>query len=78
MKEDEKIITKAIAMCFKPYLKPEEAYIYTNLERTRFQQKCEEFGLYKNNAGYYSREALDNMMSGAPSNIAEKIKKMKL
>lgn len=78
MKDDEKIITKAISMCFKPYLKPEEAYIYTNLERTRFIQKCEEFGLYKNAAGYFSREALDKMMSGAPSNISEKIKKMKL
>lgn len=78
MKDEEKIITKAIAMCFKPYLKPEEAYIYTNLERTRFQQKCDEFGLYKNNAGYYSRKALDTMMSGATSSISEKIKKIRL
>jgi hypothetical protein len=78
MKDDEKIITKAISMCFKPYLKPEEAYIYTNLEHTRFAKKCEEFGLYKNAAGYFSRESLDKMMSGAPSIISEKIKKMKL
>jgi hypothetical protein len=78
MKDDEKIIIKAISMCFRPYLKPEEAQIYTHLERTRFIEKCEEFGIYKNNAGYYSREALDKMMSGAPSNIEEKVKKMKL
>jgi len=34
-KETATIIMKAIALCFKPYLKPEEAMIYTNLGRTR-------------------------------------------
>lgn len=78
MQEEEKIITKAIAMCFKPYLKPEEAYIYTNLEKSRFAEKCQDFGIFKTSAGYYSREALDKMMGGSPSNILEKAKKIRL
>jgi len=43
---------RAIAICFKPYLKPEEALIYCNLGRTQFAIKCEEFVVYKNNMGY--------------------------
>lgn len=78
MREEEKIAMKAISMCFRPYLKPEEAYIYTNLERTQFLKKCNDFGIFKNRAGYYSREALDKMMSGAPSILEEKVKKLKL
>ncbi|WP_346320953.1 hypothetical protein [Chitinophaga sp. YIM B06452] len=77
MKQEEKLAMKAISMCFRPYLKPEEAYIYTNLERTRFQTRCEEFGIYKNAAGYYKREDLDEMMSGAPSRLLEKAKQIK-
>ena len=78
MKLEEKIITKAIAMCFKPYLKPEEAYIYTNLERTQFLKNAEAFGIYKNTSGYYSREELDKMMSGSNSLITQKIGRMKI
>jgi len=69
---------KAIALCFKPYLKPEEAYIYTNLERTQFTRKCEEFGIYKNAAGYFSKQDMDDMMSGKPSRILEKVRKLKI
>ncbi|MBO9703713.1 MAG: hypothetical protein J7604_26140 [Sporocytophaga sp.] len=55
---------KAIAICFKPFLKPEEALIYCNLGRTQFAKKCEENGVYKNINGYFSREDLNNMMEG--------------
>lgn len=78
MQKDEKIIMKAVALCIKPFLKPEEAYIYTNLERTQFQKKCEDFGIYKNAAGYFKRDDLDDMMSGKPSRILEAASKMKL
>jgi hypothetical protein len=78
MNNEEKIITKAISMCFKPFLKPEEAYIYTNLERSRFAEKCQEFGIFKTSAGYYSREELDKMMAGAPSNILQKARNLRL
>jgi hypothetical protein len=31
---------KAIAICYKPYLKPEEAMIYCNLGRTTLQKNA--------------------------------------
>ena len=66
----EKFVLKAVALCYKPFLKPEEAMIYCNLGRTQLSKKCEEFGIYKNDAGYIKREDLDKMLSGAP---AEKV-----
>lgn len=55
---------KAIAICFKPFLKPEEALIYCNLGRTQFGKKCDEYGVYKNLSGYYAKTELDRMLSG--------------
>ena len=72
IKKDELIAMRAIAICFKPFLKPEEAYIYTNLGHTQFTKKCEEYGIYKNNSGYFKKEDLDKMLSGkstSPVNI---------
>ena len=76
-KPDEKLVMRAIAICFKPYLKPEEALIYCNLGRTQFAKNCEEFGIYKNDSGYYSREELDKMLSGAPSLLQEAARKIR-
>ncbi|TMI96959.1 MAG: hypothetical protein E6H08_03380 [Bacteroidetes bacterium] len=78
MKRDELVVMRAIAICFKPFLKPEEALIYCNLGRTQFAKNCEEFGIYKNNAGYYKREELDKMLSGQASHFVEAAKKMKM
>ncbi len=78
IKRDELITMRAIAICFKPFLKPEEALIYCNLGRTQFSKNCEEFGVYKNSAGYYKKEDLDKMLSGAPSLIAEAASKLKV
>ena len=64
---DEKIVMKAVAICFKPYLKPEEAQIYCNLGRTQLAKRCEESLIFKNESGYYKKEDLDRMMSGQPS-----------
>jgi len=61
---DETVVMRAIALCFKPYLKPEEALIYCNLGRTQFAKKCDEFQIYKNNSGYYKREDLNKILSG--------------
>jgi len=58
-----------IAICFKPFLKPEEACIYTNLGRTQFAKKCEEFGVYKNNNGYYKKEDIDKMLVGEETSL---------
>jgi hypothetical protein len=61
---DEELVMRAIALCFKPYLKPEEALIYCNLGRTQFAKRCKELGIYKNSSGYYQRESLDKLMGG--------------
>jgi hypothetical protein len=72
MKKNDLTVMKAIALCFKPYLKPEEALIYCDLGRTQFAKKCEEFGIYKSNTGYFKREDLDVMLSGyQPSGAAK-------
>jgi hypothetical protein len=55
VKKEELIVMQAVALCFKPYLKPEEAMIYCDLARTHFALKCQEFGIYKNNNGYFKR-----------------------
>jgi len=78
MKYNDKTIMKAIAICHKPYLKPEEAMIYCNLGRTQLTKKCEEYGIFKNLNGYYKREDLDLILSGAPSKIDELVSKIKL
>ena len=64
IKREEQITMRAIALCFKPFLKPEEALIYTNLGRTQFAKKCEEYRVYKSNTGYYKKEDIDRMLSG--------------
>jgi hypothetical protein len=78
MKRDEIIVMRAIAICFKPFLKPEEALIYCNLGRTQFAKKCEEFGIYKNNSGYYKKEDLNLICSGGPSKLNAFVNKIKL
>ena len=77
IKRDELITMRAIAICFKPFLKPEEALIYCNLGRTQFAKKCEEFGVYKNNNGYYKKEDIDKMLSGETvmSELVHQLKK---
>ena len=78
IKRDELITMKAIAICFKPYLKPEEALIYCNLGRTQFAKNCEEHGIFKNSSGYYKREEIDKMLSGEAALITETAKKLKV
>ena len=63
IKREEQIAMRAIALCFKPFLKPEEACIYTNLGRTQLAKKCEEFGIFKNSNGYYKREDIEKMLA---------------
>lgn len=75
MQKTELAVMKAVAICHKTYLKPEEAMIYCNLGRTQLAKKCDEFGVYKNNSGYYKRAELDEMMSGGESLIDKALKK---
>jgi hypothetical protein len=67
IRKKDTITMKAIALCFKPYLKPEEACIYCDLERTQLSKNCDAHGVYKSNSGYYKREDLDRMMSAGTS-----------
>lgn len=78
MKRDEIMVMRAVALCYKPYLKPEEALIYCNLGRTQFAKKTEAFGIFKNNSGYFKREDLDSMLAGGPSIIEQKVKSLKV
>ena len=78
MKYNDATVMKAIVICFKPYLKPEEAMIYCNLGRTQLTKKCDEYGVFKNLNGYYKRADLDLMLSGSPSKINSLVKKIKL
>jgi hypothetical protein len=64
IRREELAVMRAVAICHKPYLKPEEALIFCDLGRTQFAKKCQEFGVYKNNSGYYKREELEFMLSG--------------
>lgn len=68
IKREEQIAMRAIALCFKPFLKPEEALIYCNLGRTQFAKKCDEFKVYKNTNGYYSKADIDRMLAGLLAN----------
>ena len=70
IRPNEAIIMRGVALCLKLYLKPEEAMIYCNLGRTQLSKKCGEYGIYKNCNGYYKREALDLILSGAPTTIS--------
>jgi len=40
--------------------------IYCNLGKSQLLLRCEEYGIYKNNSGYYQKDDLDRMMSGEP------------
>lgn len=77
IKREDLITMRAIAICFKPYLKPEEALIYTNLGRTQFAKKCEDFRVYKNSNGYFKREDIDKMLSGETTSFIEMATKLK-
>ena len=69
IKSSDLIVLRAIAICFKQYLKPEEAEIYCNLGRTQLNLKLEQYGIRKNNSGYYKRADLDLMLSGQEPSI---------
>ena len=77
MRKSEIAVMKAVAICHKPFLKPEEAMIYCNLGRTQLTKKCGEFGIYKNNSGYLKRQDLDLMMAGGESLLEKEMEKIK-
>ncbi len=77
MRRSDIAVMKAVAICHKPFLKPEEAMIYCNLGRTQLSKKCDAFGVYKNESGYFKRAELDLMMDGSESLLLKAVKKLK-
>ncbi len=77
MKYNDKAIMKAVVIYYKPYLKPEEAMIYCNLDRTQLAKKCGEYGIFKNNNGYFQKGDLDLILSGAPTKYQDTVAKLK-
>ncbi len=77
MRRSEIAVMKAVAICHKPFLKPEEAMIYCNLGRTQLSKKCDEFGVYKNTSGYLNRQELNLMMAGEETLLDRSVKKIK-
>jgi len=72
MKRDDIAVMKAVAICYKPFLKPEEAQIYCNLGHSQLVKRMGEMGCYKTPAGYWRREDLDRMMRGSIGMIVNK------
>jgi len=64
MKNEKLAVLKGIVICFKPFLKSEEAMIHFNLAPTQVTKKLSEFGISKTASGYYRKEDLDMMMTG--------------
>jgi len=71
IREKDIVVMKAVALCFKKYLKPEEAMIYCNLGRTQLSKKCDELGIYKNAASYYVRNQLDQIFESGPESVGK-------
>lgn len=78
IKKEEIAVMKAVSICFKPFLKPEEALIYCNLGRTQFAKKCEEHFIFKSTSGYYKKEDLDKMMAGEQVSVLGKPRRSNL
>jgi hypothetical protein len=67
-KNIEKLKMKAIAICFKPFLKPEEACIYLNIGSTQLRKLCDNMQVFKTDGGYYRKEDLDKVAQGFQGN----------
>jgi hypothetical protein len=74
MKRDDLAVMKAVALCYKPYLRPREAQLYCGLEHSQLTKRMDDMGLYKTAAGYYRREDLDLMMAGGTAGKREGIR----
>jgi hypothetical protein len=59
IKRNELIGMRAIALCFKPFLKPEEPPIYCSLGRTQFARSASNSG-YEMTQDIIKREEIDN------------------
>jgi hypothetical protein len=77
MKQEDILVLKAVALCYKPFLKPWEAMVYCNLKHSQLARRLEDFGIYKTPTGYYKREDLDLMMLGISLSLEEREDRLK-
>ncbi len=56
MKYNDSAVIKAVAICFKPYLKPEEAMVYCNLGRTQLTKNVKSTGFLRITMGTTKRK----------------------
>lgn len=61
---EQEVLTKALGIYFKPYLKPHEAEVFCSLGNKQLTERLREFGVIKTSTGYYKREDLIRMMEG--------------
>jgi hypothetical protein len=78
IRQKELIVMRAVAICYKAWLKPEEAMIYCNLGRSQLAKKCDEYGISKNANGYYKKTDLDLIVSAGPTKYQEALSKMRI
>jgi hypothetical protein len=78
IRQKELMVMRAVAICYKPYLKPEEAMIYCNLGRSQLAKKCDEYGVVKNANGYFKKEDLDLILSAGPTKYQIAVNKIKV
>jgi hypothetical protein len=68
---------KVVAICFKPYLKQEEACIFLNIESTQLRKLTTDLQVFKTNGGYCKREDLEKIAEGyqgyAVTNAAKRL-----
>ena len=64
MRRNDVAVMKAVVICYKPFLKPEEAMLYCDLEHSQLAKRVKEWGIIKSATGYYKRDDLDRMMAG--------------
>ena len=76
IRQKELMVMRAVAICYKPYLKPEEAMIYCNLGRSQLAKKCDEDGIVKNANGYFKKEDLDLILSAGSTKYQEAVRKI--
>lgn len=69
---------QAIAIPLKRWLRPHEALFYTQLAKSTFYRKCQEYSIRVNKSGYYDRLEIDLILSGGPTKIETAAKKIKV
>src|ERR1700744_6262357 len=47
MRRNDAAVMRAVVICYKPFLKPEEAILYCDLEHSQLAKRLKEWGIFK-------------------------------